>query len=73
MNAPVSTTDTPDWTRYVAGAIVETFADATLVAGARTPSSTSMGRSPPSRPPTSASTPPAPPSPAPRSTPPASA
>ena len=37
MNAPVSTTETPDWTRYVAGAMVETFADATLVAGARTP------------------------------------
>jgi acetyl-CoA C-acetyltransferase len=37
MNAPVSATETPDWTRYAAGAMVETFADATLVAGARTP------------------------------------
>lgn len=27
----------PDWTRYAAGALVERFADATLVAGARTP------------------------------------
>ena len=27
----------PDWTRYAEGAIVETFADATLLAGARTP------------------------------------
>ncbi|TCZ58527.1 thiolase family protein [Roseicella aquatilis] len=28
---------TPDWTRYAEGALVETFADAVLVAGARTP------------------------------------
>ena len=27
----------PDWTRYAEGALVETFADATLLAGARTP------------------------------------
>src|SRR5919199_6149580 len=31
------TAEAPDWTRYAEGAIVETFADATLVAGARTP------------------------------------
>ncbi|MCB4823367.1 thiolase family protein [Roseicella aerolata] len=29
--------ETPDWTRYADRAIVESFADATLVAGARTP------------------------------------
>jgi len=28
---------TPDWTRYAEGALVEKFADATIVAGARTP------------------------------------
>ncbi|MFZ4410868.1 MAG: hypothetical protein ACOYOH_26230, partial [Paracraurococcus sp.] len=28
---------TPDWSRYADGALVESFADATLVAGARTP------------------------------------
>lgn len=31
------TAEAPDWTRYAEGAIVESFADATLVAGARTP------------------------------------
>lgn len=31
------TTGAPDWTRYAAGALVETFADATVLAGARTP------------------------------------
>ncbi|MDO9708120.1 thiolase family protein [Paracraurococcus lichenis] len=31
------TAEAPDWTRYAEGAIVERFADATLVAGARTP------------------------------------
>jgi acetyl-CoA C-acetyltransferase len=30
-------TDTPDWTRYAAGALVEAFADATIAGGARTP------------------------------------
>ncbi|SDC70236.1 thiolase family protein [Belnapia rosea] len=37
MNAPVTLTDTPDWSRYAGAAMVETFADAVLVAGARTP------------------------------------
>jgi len=36
MNVAVAA-DAPDWSRYAAGALVETFADATLVAGARTP------------------------------------
>jgi hypothetical protein len=30
-------TETPDWTRYAAGALVEAFADATIAGGARTP------------------------------------
>ncbi|MEN0075311.1 MAG: thiolase family protein [Paracraurococcus sp.] len=34
---PAPMADAPDWSRYAEGAIVETFADATLVAGARTP------------------------------------
>ncbi len=37
MNDLALGTDTPDWSRYAAGAMVETFADATLLAGARTP------------------------------------
>ncbi len=37
MNAPVSVSEAPDWSRYAAGAMVETFADAVLAGGARTP------------------------------------
>ena len=37
MNAPVSVSEAPDWARYAAGAMVETFADAVLAGGARTP------------------------------------
>jgi acetyl-CoA C-acetyltransferase len=37
MASPAATAATPDWSRYAEGALVETFADATLLAGARTP------------------------------------
>ncbi len=37
MNEMSPAATAPDWARFAEGAIVETFADATLLAGARTP------------------------------------